>query len=131
MESEAFNECPFCDVNANRVLMQNDLVLAFFDNYAVSNGHTLVISKRHVVSLFELDKPEFVAIWSMVAQVRLKLMELHSPQGFNIGLNDGKAAGQTVNHAHIHVIPRYQGDVSDPRGGIRWVIPAKATYWGQ
>ncbi len=123
------NECPFCEIAPNRLLMQNELVLAFLDNYPVSTGHSLVIPKRHVASVFELSKEEFAALWQMVSEIRSRLVELHAPAGFNVGLNDGDAAGQTVPHAHVHVIPRYAGDVADPRGGVRWVIAEKAVYW--
>lgn len=70
-------------------------------------------------------------MWSIVAEVRADLQKRHQPDGFNIGLNDGASAGQTVMHAHIHIVPRYAGDVADPRGGVRWVIPAKADYWSK
>jgi len=95
----------------------------------VSDGHTLVLPRRHVASLYDLDHDEQRAIWAMVGEVRSELAERVRPDGFNVGLNDGKAAGQTVAHAHVHVIPRFNGDVADPRGGVRWVLPAKAAYW--
>jgi 8-oxo-dGTP diphosphatase len=82
-----------------------------------------------VISLSELDPDIQAAVWEAVRQTRELLKEQYAPDGFNIGLNDGKAAGQTVPHAHVHVIPRYEGDVPDPRGGIRWVIPERAAYW--
>ncbi len=85
--------------------------------------------RRHVVCLFELMTDEFFEIWQLVAQVRSELVNQFHPDAFNIGMNDGAAAGQTVPHAHIHVIPRYRDDVIDPRGGVRWVIPEKAAYW--
>jgi diadenosine tetraphosphate (Ap4A) HIT family hydrolase len=91
----------------------------------------LVVPRRHVASLFDLPEGEQAALWRLVAQVRSKLMAELQPDGFNIGVNDGLAAGQTVMHAHIHVIPRRLGDIADPRGGIRWVMPAKAMYWQQ
>jgi diadenosine tetraphosphate (Ap4A) HIT family hydrolase len=79
--------------------------------------------------VFELREDELLQLWRQVSAVRRMLAEKHRSAGFNIGVNDGKAAGQTVGHAHIHVVPRYEGDVPDPRGGIRWIIPAKAKYW--
>jgi len=103
--------------------------IAIRDAFPLSEGHTLVIPRRHVLSLFELSPDEQVDAWRLVAQVRAELAKQFSPDAFNIGLNDGAAAGQTVPHAHIHVIPRYRGDVPDPRGGVRWVIPQKAAYW--
>jgi diadenosine tetraphosphate (Ap4A) HIT family hydrolase len=89
----------------------------------------LVVPRKHVASLFELSIFDQAALWTLVAETRLKLQERHRPDGFNIGVNDGQAAGQTVMHAHIHIIPRYSADIADPRGGIRWVIPEKARYW--
>jgi len=103
--------------------------LAFYDAFPVSEGHALVIPKRHVASIFELPLEELVTLWSQVTTVRSALTDKFRPDGFNIGVNDGFAAGQTVPHAHIHVIPRRKGDAADPRGGIRWVFPDKAKYW--
>jgi diadenosine tetraphosphate (Ap4A) HIT family hydrolase len=82
-----------------------------------------------VFSIYDLIVAEYNAVWDLVSQVRQRLVADIRPDGFNIGLNDGVAAGRTVMHAHVHVIPRWNGDVSDPRGGIRWVIPDKASYW--
>ena len=123
-------DCPFCQpLPQERILAESDIFIAFFDGYPVSEGHALVIPKRHVASLFDLPEPEFQEIWAQVAAIRRLLAERFHPAGFNIGVNDGRAAGQTIGHAHIHIIPRYEGDVPDPRGGVRWVIPAKAKYW--
>ena len=103
--------------------------MAVHDGFPVSQGHSLVIAKRHVPSLFKLSESEQINIWQLVAQVRDILAAELSPDGFNVGLNDSEAAGQTVQHVHVHVIPRWKGDVEDPRGGIRWVIPHSAPYW--
>jgi len=111
--------------------LENECSLAFPDAFPVAKGHTLVVSKRHVASLFELAEEDQAAIWKLVSLVRNKLSEQFKPDAFNIGVNDGMAAGQTVGHAHVHVIPRYKGDVIDPRGGIRWIIPDKAAYWSE
>lgn len=97
----------------------------------MSEGHTLVVPRRHVASVFGLSPTEQQELWGLLARVREALNERLRPDGFTIGINDGAAAGQTVGHAHIHVIPRRKGDVPDPRGGIRWVIPAKAAYRSQ
>jgi diadenosine tetraphosphate (Ap4A) HIT family hydrolase len=121
--------CPFCGIAEDRQFIQSDVGLALFDAYPIAEGHTLVVPRRHVVSLYELPDTEQAALWSLVAQVRGWLVEKYRPDAFTIGVNDGIAAGQTVAHAHIHVIPRRPGDVTDPRGGIRWVIPGKAPYW--
>jgi diadenosine tetraphosphate (Ap4A) HIT family hydrolase len=108
--------------------MESEFAVAFPDGFPVTEGHTLVIPKRHVASLFELSDEEQAAVWKLVAQVRVSLVAELRPDGFNIGLNDGPAAGQTVMHAHVHIIPRRRGDVVDPRGGVRWIIPGKAQY---
>lgn len=122
-------DCPFCRLEKNRIRLESEFAVAFLDGFPVTQGHTLVIPKRHVASLFDLNEKEQAEIWKLVAEVRAMLAtELH-PDGFNIGLNDGTSAGQTVMHAHVHVIPRRHGDVADPRGGVRWIIPDKAAYW--
>ena len=121
--------CPFCSPRAGAVVREAALVLAVTDGFPVAEGHTLVVPRRHVASLFDLREDEQAAIWAMVGQIRSELAERLAPQGFNVGLNDGRAGGQTVIHAHVHVIPRFDGDVPDPRGGVRWVVPGKAAYW--
>jgi len=103
--------------------------LAFRDNFPVTEGHTLVAPKRHVAGIFDLTESEQAELWIEVAKVRALLKKQYSPDGFNIGVNDGAVAGQTIAHAHIHVIPRRKGDVEDPRGGVRWIISSKAKYW--
>ena len=100
--------------------------VALWDGFPVSEGHALVVPRRHVASVFDLPPAELASLWEFVGRVREELTNRFPVEAFNIGLNDGPLAGQTVPHAHIHVIPRRQGDVSDPRGGIRWVIPPKA-----
>ena len=122
-------ECPFCQLEKSGIYMATDSAAAFPDAFPVAEGHTLVVPKRHVASLFDLSEAELAALWFLVAQVRAKLMDELKPDGFNIGVNDGQAAGQTVMHAHVHIIPRRQGDTADPRGGIRWIMPKKAQYW--
>lgn len=122
------NVCPFCRLWMNRIRLECEFAVAFFDGVPVSQGHTLVIPKRHVASLFELSDKEQAEVWKLVAQVRAMLVTEFQPDGFNIGLNDGTSAGQTVMHAHVHIIPRRHGDAADPRGGVRSVIPDKAAY---
>lgn len=121
--------CPFCPPPSDRVVASNDLAVAIRDGYPVSPGHTLVIPKRHVASLVEVTKDEAAALWSLIAEARAQLDAELKPDGYNVGVNDGRAAGQTVMHLHVHLIPRYEGDRTDPRGGVRWVIPEKADYW--
>jgi diadenosine tetraphosphate (Ap4A) HIT family hydrolase len=124
-------DCPFCTPPTERIWFQDATVLAFHDGYPISPGHTLVIPRRHVKSVFDLETDELAHLWAKVRNVRQLLKEQFQPDAFNIGINDGQAAGQTVPHAHIHVIPRFKGDVHDPRGGIRWIMAEKAAYWSQ
>jgi diadenosine tetraphosphate (Ap4A) HIT family hydrolase len=123
--------CPFCHPENCRIALENDCAVAFPDAFPVAEGHMLVVPKRHVASVFEIPDEEQAALWRLVAQVRGKLLSELKLDGFNIGVNDGPAAGQTVMHAHVHVIPRRVGDVADPRGGVRWVMPMKAPYWAE
>ena len=99
------------------------------DGFPISLGHALIIPKRHIASIFEATREEREALFDLLEQVKIELQEKCNPNGFNIGINDGVAAGQTVMHLHIHLIPRYAGDQSDPRGGVRWIFPDKAVYW--
>jgi diadenosine tetraphosphate (Ap4A) HIT family hydrolase len=89
----------------------------------------LVIPRRHIGSVFELSRKEIAAVWALIEEVHAGPIRTDSPAGLNIGINDGLAAGQTVLHLHVHIISRYVGDVDDPRGGVRWVLPVKANYW--
>ena len=123
--------CPFCNVSAESIVAESRHALAFRDRYPVSRGHTLVIPKVHGKSLFALHAQVQADVWRLVAEVRDELRSAVNPDGFNVGLNDGEAAGQTVEHTHVHVIPRFEGDVADPRGGVRWVLPDRAPYWDQ
>src|SRR5262245_30478054 len=106
------DDCPFCRLETNRMRLESEFAAAYLD------GYTLVVPKRHVVSVFDLPEEEQVAVWSLVAQVRAMLVAERQPDGFTVGLNDGPAAGQTVMHANVHAIPRRHGDVADPRGGV-------------
>lgn len=121
--------CSFCDVAPALVMAESEHGLALGDAHPVSEGHTLIVPRRHVAGLFELSDEVRADLWMLVARVRAMLARAEAPGGFTIGVNDGEAAGQTVGHAHIHVIPRRSGDVPDPRGGVRWVIPDRAAYW--
>jgi diadenosine tetraphosphate (Ap4A) HIT family hydrolase len=121
--------CPFCNLEKSRVILDNDHAIAIYDGYPVSPGHSLIVPKRHIVSFFEASKEEQAALFDLLAEMRQLLQKELKPDGFNIGINDGAAAGQTVMHLHIHLIPRYTGDMPDPRGGVRWIFPEKADYW--
>jgi diadenosine tetraphosphate (Ap4A) HIT family hydrolase len=106
----AAKECPFCKLPKQRVWPETDIVLAFFDGFPVTEGHSLVIPKTHVASIFDLPAKDLAALWELVGKVRAELQEKYSPDAFNIGINDGFAAGQTVPHPHIHVI-RHKPDL--------------------
>jgi len=121
--------CPFCPLVNRKIYLENDLSIGILDGFPISNGHSLIIPKRHVGSIFDIQKDELLSLFNLLADVRNKLTEQFSPDGFNIGINDNEAAGQTIDHVHIHLIPRYKGDQKDPRGGIRWIFPDKAKYW--
>lgn len=123
--------CPFCTLPVSRIVEENELAVLILDGFPVSTGHSLVIPKRHVGSFFEITDIERAALFKLLDRAQELVSEQHQPDGFNIGINDGAAAGQTVPHLHIHLIPRYDGDLVDPRGGVRWVIPDKADYWTQ
>ncbi|QWV94746.1 HIT family protein [Geomonas oryzisoli] len=121
--------CPFCSIDPVKILLENELAYAFYDGFPVTLGHTLVVPKRHVASFFEITAEEQAALFDLVGKARELLLRQHGPDAFNVGINDGVAAGQTVLHLHIHLIPRYAGDTDDPRGGVRWIMPVKAPYW--
>lgn len=122
-------DCPFCSVSKDRVVHDGKLAIALSDDFPISPGHALIVPKRHISSWFETTSEERVEILELIDVLRKELDERYQPDGYNIGINVGEAAGQTVDHLHVHVIPRYKGDVPDPRGGVRYVIPEKAPYW--
>ena len=122
-------DCPFCALEHGRVVASNSLAVAIRDAYPVSPGHTLVIPNRHIGSFFDLSAQEHDALFQLIREQKRVLDTEFGPHAYNIGINDGPAAGQTVAHVHVHLIPRYRGDDPDPRGGVRRVLPAKARYW--
>jgi diadenosine tetraphosphate (Ap4A) HIT family hydrolase len=119
-------DCIFCAIQ--NPILENDLAHAIFDKYPVNPGHLLIIPKRHFASLFEATPAERAAFFVLLQQGRELLRKQYQPDGFNIGINEGTAAGQTVMHLHIHLIPRFDGDIDNPRGGVRGVIPEKRVY---
>jgi len=121
--------CPFCTLLAGRPLFRNDAAVVVRDAYPVTPGHTLVMPVRHVTSFFDASPSERDAMLALLDVAKKQLQAEFDPAGYNIGINDGAAAGQTIAHLHMHLIPRYLGDTPDPRGGVRWVIPGKADYW--
>lgn len=122
-------DCPFCHVAAERVVAESALTLTIRDAFPVSPGHTLVIPKRHFAGLFEATADEIAEIWQALRLAADDLSAKHHPDGFNVGVNVGAAAGQTVMHLHVHLIPRYSGHQPEPRGGIRRIFPELADYW--
>ena len=120
--------CPFCTVDLNRIAFMDDLVVGLWDGFPVSPGHLLIVPRRHAATWDDLTAEEKRALWECVDKAKAVIQSRHQPDGFNVGFNLGAAAGQTVFHFHLHVIPRYSGDVADPRGGVRHVVPAKANY---
>jgi diadenosine tetraphosphate (Ap4A) HIT family hydrolase len=124
--------CPFCSVNKaseHEPLPSNKLAHIRLDGFPVSKGHLLIVPNRHAGDWFDLTGAEQQAVMELVEQGKRWLEERYQPDGYNIGMNCGAAAGQTISHMHCHLIPRYAGDQPDPRGGVRWVIPEKADYW--
>ena len=122
------NNCPFCEVDESKVVFHDDLVYAVWDRYPVSDGHLLIVPTRHFSDWFEATETEHHAILRALERGRSIILEQTTSDGFNIGVNVGKAAGQTIPHLHVHLIPRCEGDVPDPRGGVRHVIPSKGNY---
>jgi diadenosine tetraphosphate (Ap4A) HIT family hydrolase len=120
--------CPFCNPSREEIVLANNLCYAHYDEYPVSPGHLLLIPFRHVAGLFDATDAEHAALLALAREAKTLLDERCHPDGYNVGVNVGKAAGQTVMHLHVHVIPRYAGDMEDPRGGVRGVIPEKRVY---
>lgn len=129
MESRPSTDCPFCHAVPDRLFHEGPLVLGLWDGFPVSPGHALLVPRRHVATWFDATEGERLELAAAIGTARDAILGRHRPDGFNVGMNLGAAAGQTVAHLHLHVIPRYAGDVSDPRGGVRWVVPQRADYW--
>lgn len=122
-------ECPFCRRYENKdYILENDLAFAFFDSFPVSDGHVLIVPKRHIPDYWSTTAEEKVAILDLLDKAKHLVESKYVPDGYNVGINIGEMAGQTVMHLHVHLIPRYAGDVGDPKGGVRGVIPSKKTY---
>ncbi len=125
-------KCPFCDIekliDEDRIIYQDSTWIAILDNYPVSKGHTLLIPKRHCKTYFDLNFIELESVGVTIGVIKRLLDTKYKPDGYNIGINCGEAAGQTVMHCHIHIIPHYNGDCENPRGGVRGVIPEKQHY---
>ncbi|NNN20242.1 MAG: HIT family protein [Acidimicrobiaceae bacterium] len=121
------SDCVFCQNYHSKAIVENDFGFSVFDLHPVTNGHCLIIPYEHDWDYFALSLPVRRGMDELVIAAKEHLDDLYSPDGYNIGINNGSAAGQTVMHAHIHLIPRYTGDTDDPRGGIRWIFPRRAS----
>lgn len=123
------NTCPFCNLRAEQLVVGHPLAVVLRDAFPLSPGHCLVIPRRHVASFFDCSVEERMAMMELLDAAKVLLDREHRPAGYNLGLNNGRVAGQTVMHAHLHLIPRYTGDTTDPRGGVRRIFPDRAAYW--
>jgi diadenosine tetraphosphate (Ap4A) HIT family hydrolase len=121
-------DCVFCNIPTDKIILESHLSIAFYDTYPVNKGHLLIIPKRHIADYFNLSPDEKTDIWYLVNKAKAYLDNKYSPDGYNVGININEAAGQTIFHCHIHIIPRYTGDIDDPTGGVRCVIPNKRIY---
>jgi len=120
--------CIFCNIEKERIINENEVAFAIYDSFPVSQGHILVIPKKHINNYFEADSQTKDELWKLIDECKEIVDKKFNPAGYNIGINCGEAAGQTVMHLHIHLIPRYKGDIENPRGGVRGVIPDKRIY---
>lgn len=125
--------CPFCQFISGEIekpiLFQNDSGFVVRDGFPITDGHTLIIPKHHIGSFFEISQQQRQDLFELVDLAKVDLDKHYNPASYNIGINDGEAAGQTIPHLHIHLIPRYHEEDKDPRGGVRWLVPEKADYW--
>jgi len=133
-EKQTAPDCPFCQPDAGRIFLAEEQVIGIWDAFPVSPGHCLLIPRRHVATWFEATPAEQRALADVVAKAKAAIERRATdrceplPDGYNVGFNAGEAAGQTVLHAHVHVIPRYRGDSPSPRGGVRAVVAGRAAY---
>ncbi|MFD2370960.1 HIT family protein [Brevibacillus sp. GCM10020057] len=120
--------CPFCQIESLEIVLENDKAVGFYDKYPVQRGHLLIIPKRHICTYFDAENEEVMAIHDLLKKGKELIDEKFAPDGYNIGVNVGEFGGQTIMHLHVHLIPRYKGDMEDPRGGIRKAIPNLVPY---
>lgn len=121
-------DCAFCGIQKNKIIIENNLSIAVYDKYPVNKGHILIITKRHVIDYFDASEEEKESLLSLMEKCRDFLDREYKPDGYNIGINCGASAGQTIMHLHLHLIPRYKNDIEDPTGGVRGAIPEKRIY---
>jgi len=121
-------KCPFCHITAEQIIIENDLAVSFHDKYPVNPGHILVIPRRHVENFFNLSHNEILGLVSLMQELKQYCDDEYNPDAYNIGVNIGEKAGQTIMHVHVHLIPRYANDVDEPRGGVRNIIPTRGNY---
>lgn len=124
------SNCLFCKYDKTQYIAENELAVAIFDHFPVNEGHALIIPKRHFADFFEATEEEVVKIYSLVHEVKQIIDNKYKPTGYNLGINIGEDAGQTVMHLHVHLIPRYKGDVENPKGGIRKLKKELVPYNG-
>ena len=123
------NPCLFCNTSKKEIIFENNLAFVAFDSYPVSQFHSLIITKKHIQNYFDLTNNELLACHSLILRIKNKInSEDNTVKGFNIGVNSEKVAGQSIFHCHIHLIPRRKGDVDNPQGGVRRVIPSRQYY---
>jgi diadenosine tetraphosphate (Ap4A) HIT family hydrolase len=128
MSDSRTSDCPFCCLPAERIIDSNAHALAIRDAFPVSPGHTLIIVRRHDAGFFDLSPEEWAAVYELLQRMKGLLDSSHRPAGYNVGVNVGQVAGQTIMHLHFHLIPRYSGDMHDPSGGIRNVLHGEGPY---
>ena len=124
-------ECFFCDIQNkkdDKIIIDNQSFFSRYDDFPVTPGHCEIIAKKHTVSFFDLTKEQLIDFYELLQKTRFIIDDKFRPDSYNIGINEGEAAGRTIHHLHIHLIPRYKGDVKNPRGGVRNVIPEKGNY---
>jgi diadenosine tetraphosphate (Ap4A) HIT family hydrolase len=123
------NPCLFCNIKESGLADENELAYASYDSYPISKYHCLIIPKRHIKNYFDLSNEEIIACNELIRKIKERIeIKDNSVKGFNVGTNSGKVAGQSILHCHIHLIPRREGDVENPQGGVRSVIPSKQHY---
>jgi diadenosine tetraphosphate (Ap4A) HIT family hydrolase len=120
--------CIFCKLNHSETILENRLFYSRWDKFPVSYGHAEVIPKRHIESFLDLSGKEVLLMYDLIKKTKEVIDDKFSPDAYNLGINEGEAAGRTIHHLHVHLIPRYYGDVKNPRGGVRHVIPGKGDY---